>query len=1075
VRMNLPLSGLRTCPACAIVPVFCFMLCSMSLAQVINEGESDAVPTAAAAELPAQLTILVFEDGRPQSDLIIRLDDLVGRTDENGTWMDEVAPGPARLTLFDAAQPLTALSLDFSAGEIAQIIVTLTGPQRRAQVSIESSHSVEGNVPELPTAASEAEGSGVLAGQVVSSEDGEPIVGARLFVSGTPVEARTDDAGNYRIELPAGEYSVSVLHSEFATRTIDSVGVEKDQQTARDFELPPAGLELAEFVVVEPFIEGSLTAVAALRRESTAVTDVISAEQISRAGDGDVGSALKRVTGLTLVGGEFVYVRGLGERYSSVLLNGANLPSPDPTRRVLPMGLFPTDIISQIVVQKTSDASMPGTFGGGTVQMATLGFPEEFLFNVSLSTAYNSESTWQDGLTYDGGGRDWTGYDDGIRSVPPLLNDVIGDGTFLRLRNRFNPEGVEPEELEAISEELALLTDYNSSEKELPADRGFGISIGNSLQLNPDISTGFLASIQYGDQWRQRNEARNDYAATSAGLELRNDFLVARTLRNIDFSAFLNTGIEFGDWTSLGLNLMLLRQSEDEVEIQDGRQEAQRFQRIQHEWTENELLTLQLLGEHKVPWTNTEINWQFSEGKATRDDPNVVEFRRDDGDGDGVFTFSRRGDSNSQFWATVDDDLSDWSVQIKQPLPEWGPVAFTPSVGAGETIRDRIAGRRSFSFLGPVAGGDDELSQNDLLTPDFIGEGGLLLREDTQATDNFTAEQELTTLFAMLETNIFDKVQIVAGIRFEDNFQQIVTDNLSSPTAPPLISEIDEQDELLSGSITWQTTEDIQLRFGYSETLSRPDLREISPAPFVDPILDLRTVGNPDLLVTSIENVDARIEYYFNETDSISFAYFTKDLTNPIEKTVSAGASGTTIFLRNALGADVEGWEIDFYRGLGFVNEWDWLDSIHMGWVRSIGLENFYLAANYADISTSVDLDPDAGNQTNLNRALEGASPWVINAQLGYTSANDGLEWTLLYNSFGERISRAGALGQPDIFEEPFAQMDFVARYKFKDYWSVKLELENILDSEVEFTQGGLPTRTFKPGVTIGLGLQFAL
>ncbi|MEM1080552.1 MAG: TonB-dependent receptor [Pseudomonadota bacterium] len=1033
------------------------------------------IPVEPESSIPASVTLIVFEQGRPQADLTIRIDDQSGRTDADGTWMADVPAGPARLTLFDGAQPLTALALDFSAGEIAQIIVTLTGQERRAQVSIESSHSVEGALPIASGPAPEVEGSGVLTGRVVSSEDGAPIAAARLFVSGTPVEARTDEDGVFVIELPAGEYSVSVLHSQFATRTIDQVVVGVDQQTQRDFELPPAGLELAEFVVIEPFIEGSLTAVAALRRESTAVTDVISAEQISRAGDGDVGSALKRVTGLTLVGGEFVYVRGLGERYSSVLLNGANLPSPDPTRRVLPMGLFPTDIISQIVVQKTSDASMPGTFGGGTVQMSTLGFPEELLFNISLGTGYNTESTWQDGLTYDGGGRDWTGYDDGTRDVPPLLDDVIGDGTFLRVRNRFNPEGVEPEELELIGEELAGVTDYGNRTKELPADRSFGISLGNSFKLGSNISTGFLASIQYADEWRQRNEARNDYAATNAGLELRNDFLVARTLRNIDFSAFVNTGIDFGDWTSLGVNLMLLRQSEDEVEIQDGTQEAQRFRRIQHEWTENELLNVQLLGEHRVPKIDTQITWQYSQGTATREDPNVVEYRRDDGDGDGVFTFSRRGDSNSQFWANVDDDLSDWSIQARQPLPEWGPVLFTPSIGAGETIRDRVAGRRSFSYSGPVAGGDDELPQNDLLTPDFIGPDGLQLREDTQATDNFIAEQELTTYFAMLETNIFDKVQVVAGVRFEDNFQQIVTENLSSPDAPPIISLIDEQDELWSGSITWQTSEDIQLRFGYSETLSRPDLREISPAPFVDPILDLRTVGNPDLLVTSIENYDARIEYYFNETDSISLAYFVKDLTNPIEKTVSAGASGTTIFLQNALGADVEGWEIDLYRGLGFVNEWGWLDSIRMGWIRRMGLEHFYLAANYADIETSVELDPDSGNQTNLNRALEGASPWVINAQIGYSSPNDAVEWTLLFNSFGERISRAGALGQPDIFEEPFDQLDFVARYNFKDYWSVKLELENILDSKIEFTQGGLPTRTFKPGVTIGLGLQFSL
>ncbi|MEN1727461.1 MAG: TonB-dependent receptor [Pseudomonadota bacterium] len=1029
-----------------------------------------------ASQPPANLTLLVFENGRPVPNLLVSLADRSGQTDGNGTTMLTVAPGQTQLRVADSATELAVLPLNLREGEIVQVIVTLRGEDRQAFVSIESSHGATNEgLAESESTDPQIEGNGILAGQVVSLEDGQPIVDARLFVSGTPIEIRTDDEGRYRIELPVGSYSVSVLHSEYATRTTEGVEIGVDASTERNFELPPAGLELAEFVVVEPFIEGSLTAVAALRRESTAVTDVISAEQISRAGDGDVGSALKRVTGLTLVGGEFVYVRGLGERYSSVLLNGANLPSPDPTRRVLPMGLFPTDIISQIVVQKTSDASMPGTFGGGTVQMATRRFPEEFLFSISAGSAYNTESTNETGLTYDGGSDDWTGYDDGTRDVPPLLAGATSDGRFLALQNRFNPDGVPIEELEALTEELAAITDYSNRPKSLPADRSFGVSLGNSIDLTDEIRTGFLASVQYSDQWRQRDEERATYSAVGDGLQISDDFDVFRTLRNIDLSGFVNGGIEFGDWTRVGLNLMLLRQTEDEVELQQGIQESQQLQRIQHEWTESQLLTIQLTGDHTLPRLGTEIDWQYADGVAERIDPNVVEYRRDDGDGDGEFVFSRRGDSNSQIWASVDDELTDWSLNLTQPLPTWGPVELTPRIGAGETVRDRVAGRRTFSFIGQVSGDNDELPQNDLLVPDNIGENGLLLREDTQATDNFTAEQELTTWYAMLEANLFDRVQLVGGLRQEDNFQRVETQNLSNPNAAPVISEIDEKDDLWSGSLTWQVTEDTQFRLGYSETLSRPDLREISPAPFLDPVLDVRSVGNPDLQVTSIENLDARIEYYFDETDSISLAYFHKDLTNPIEKTVSAGASGTTIFLQNALAAEVEGWEIDLYRSLGFINEWSWLDRFRMNWLRGVGWENFYIAANYADITTEVSLDPNASNQTNTDRALEGASPWVANVQLGYTSPEETFEWTLLYNSFGKRISRAGALGQPDIFEKPFDKLDFVFRYRFRERWSVKLELENILDDAVEFTQGGLTTRRYKPGVAIGLGFQYRL
>lgn len=1041
------------------------------------QDANDREPAGESVTEPAQLEVVVFEAGRPVDDLIVRFDGQTGRT-ESGIWRETLAPAAGRLTVFDNAQALTALPMTLRPGEIVQVIITLTGAERRAMVSIESSYGesqADVGIARSAVDADAEKGSGVLAGRVVSTENGAPIADARVFISGTPVELRTDEDGRFETEVPVGEYAVSVLHAEYATRTVDSVGISADETTERNFELPPAGLELAEFVVIEPFIEGSLTEVVALRRESTAVTDVLSAEQISRAGDGDVGAALKRVTGLTLIDGEFVYVRGLGERYSSVLFNGANLPSPDPTRRVLPMGLFPTDIISRIVVQKTSDASMPSSFGGGTVQMVSRAYPEEPLFKVSYSAGYNSQSTGKNGLTYNGGGSDWTGYDDGSRDVPPLLSDVTEDGEFLVPGSRFTPDGVSPEDLEALSEELAANTDYSQQQTSLPVDRSFGLALGNSWAYQDKIEGGFLASLQYSDEWRQRNEQRTVFAASTEGLEVRNFFDARRTLRNIDLSAFLTGGVKVGEWMKFGINTMLLRQTQDEVEFRQGESENQFLQRFQHEWIENELFTTQFLGEHTLPGIGTEAEWQFSTGTAKRDVPNEVEYRRDDPDDEGIFVYSRRADSNSQQWAEVDDELTDWSASFAQPLPAFGPVEILPRGGLGLTKRDRIASRRTFSFSGSVPFGSEELPQEDILAPEFIGPRGLRLTERTQPTDNFTAEQELSFWFAMVEIGLFDRLDLVGGIRQVDNFQRIETENLASPDAPPVVSTIDEKDDLWSGSLTWRLLTDLQLRFGYSETLSRPDLREISPSPFQDPILDLRTVGNPDLITASLVNLDGRIEYYFNETDSVSFAYFYKDIDDPIEKTVNAGGSGTVLFLQNAEAAEVQGWEIDVYRTLGFLTEQAWLDRLGMGWFRSFGWEDFYIAANYAKISTSVDLGETPGNVTNTQRTLEGASPWVVNAQLGYTSPGERYEWTVLFNSFGERISRAGAATQPDIFEQPFAKLDFTAKYRLGDRWTLKFELENLLNSKVEFTQGDKTTRIFRPGREIGLGIEFGL
>ncbi len=1035
-----------------------------------------AQPEPPSGEVSARLDLFVFEQGRPVRDLTVRFADVAGRTDEAGQWRSDLAPASDRLILFDGAEALTALPLRLRAGEIVQIIITLTGPERRAMVSIESSlGQVDDQTAPVPMMPEIEAGSGKFTGRVVSTEDGTPISGARVFVSGTPLELRTDEDGQFEMEVPVGQYSVSVLHADFATRTVDGIAIEPDAVTERDFELPPAGLELAEFVVIEPFIEGSLSSVVAQRRESTAVTDVLSAEQISRAGDSDAGSALRRVTGLTLVDGSFIFVRGLGERYSSVQLNGAILPSPDPTRRVLPMDLFPTDIISQIVVQKTADAAMPGEFGGGNVQLKTVEYPDSLLFRISSGTTYNSESTGKTGLTSPGGSRDFTGFDDGTRDIPPMLAERTADGEFLRSSSPFNPDGVSPEELEELGEELAEASSYSVEEKSLPVDRGFSLSLGNSFDLGYDIRAGFISAVRYSDKWRQRSEQRDTFRASSSGLQPNDSLAFERTLRNIDLSAFFNAGISLSDWTELGVNVMLLRQTESETTISEGQQDSQNLRRFLLEWTENELFSIQGFGEHRLPWTGTLLNWQFTTATASRDDPNVRRFRRDDDNFDGTFEFSRRADSNSQSWSELDDDLTHFSADLSQPVPLPGPLSLNIKGGFSQIERDRDSVIRTFSFIGGIPAGVGQRDQDEILTPEFIASRGLRLREGTSPTDNYFAEQELTAFYGMAELDLFERLLLVGGVRVEDNFQLVESNDLTNPLAAPTIGLIDESDTLLSGSATWQFFRNAQLRLGYSESLSRPDFREISPSPFIDPLLDLRTVGNPDLVVTEITNLDARVEYYFNEIDSLSFAYFYKELTNPIETVSSSGGSGTIITLQNALGAEIEGFEIDLYRGLGFVNEWDWLDALRAGWLRRIGLENFFVAANYTDLTTNVSIDPLLSNSTNDDRALQGASPWVINAQIGYNDPRERFEVTLLYNSSGARISRAGTLGQPDIFEEPFEQFDLVAKYRHGERWTVKLELENLLDSTVEFTQGDETSRIFKPGISIGLGLDFRL
>lgn len=1030
---------------------------------------------------PARLVIYVLDQGRPAAGVAVTVDgEPRGETDGNGAARLSFEPGVRAIRLSRDGEVLLERFFDAGDGELAQWIVALR-PGQPPRVSVESSKAGrERGVATGGEAAETPRGPpGLIRGRVISAEDDQPVSDATIYVSGSPVQVQTDAQGHFRLELGPGEYAVSTTHPDFATRTLDGVAVESERTTPLQIEVTPAGLELADFVVVEPYVEGSLTSVLAERRQSDAVTDVLSAEQISRAGDSDAAGALKRVTGLTLVDGEYVYVRGLGERYSSVLLNGATIPSPDPTRRVVPLDLFPTDVIRSVVIQKTAGAGMPGDFGGGTVQLRTVRFPENFIARLSVSGDYNELATFESGLRTEAGGRDWTGFDDGTRDMPASLAEATADGVFLRGRSPSNPDGLTPEEFEELGEDLAASTNYDIFEEDL--DPGFGAAgtLGNSFALGDGNRWGFLAAFQYDSTYTNLTETRRTFAAVGDNLQIRDEVKLQRTQRDIDLGGFVNFGLEIGDDHKLGLNTMFLRQTEDEARRSEGEVQTQVLRRFTIEWIENELFSNQLTGEHTVPlldWgLDMNLDWQYTDATASRYEPNTIEYRRDDDDGDGVFIYSTRADSNSQIFADLGDDLTDWSIAAEVPVEIADGVDLNLEYGRGETERHRDSSIRTFNFQSVgISFPPDVLTrtQEELFVPEFIGSPGLRINETTQSRDNYMAAQELEARYFNLDLNLYDQWRLTTGLRTESNQQTVTTFSLANPDEI-VTGGIDQTDRLPSAALTWSYSDAAQFRLGYAETLNRPDLRELSPSPYQDPILDLQALGNPDLETASIKNYDARWEYYFSSTDSFSMAGFYKEFSNPIEKTFVPQGSSQAITLQNALSADVYGVEFDLYRTLSFAEDLPWIGDLSFWPVGDINWGNYYVATNYTWLESSVQIDTSQTSQTNPDRPLQGASPWVANFQVGYTNPGSGHEWTLLYNESGERIAQAGVQTQPDVYEQPLPQLDFVYRYSFADNWRFSLKLQNLLDPDVEFLQGGQVKRTYNKGRELSIGLQW--
>lgn len=904
-----------------------------------------------------------------------------------------------------------------------------------------------------------------ISGSLVSAIDGTPVAGAKIELLEPALSATTDAEGRYTLEaVPPGSYTLMIDAEGFQAFVEEGFSLAAGDVLTREIKLTPPGAQAPvaegdeatlDGVQVTGQQQGSSEAAVEEKRMSAGVAEVISSEQMSRGGESETGAALKRVTGLSLVGGKFVYVRGLGERYSSVLLNGAQIPSPDPLRRVVPLDLFPTEVLDSVVVQKNYSADLPGEFGGGTVMLRTKEAPAARYARIAVGGNYADGSAYATGLRYRGGNDDWTGQDE-VRELPPVLDRVTGNGQV------FSSVTASPAEIETAGEGLAA-KGFDLYSDKLGPEGSFSAALGGSQEV-AGMNFSVLSALRYQHGWNTDQETRRRYGtSTSTPLFVVGDIERTRSERNVDLSAFTNFAVELGAGQQLQYTGLLLRQTIDQAQFDEGflnsEEDQSRFYEL--EWVENSMRAHQLTGSHYFNNLHElAIDWQVTDARANREAPGKRRYQYDLFNGE--YEFSRSTSGNEFIYEDLDDDSTEYRLTAAMPFTYGDNWLVNYSLGASRLERDRASDIRRFKY---TIVGSDVLNQmllrrplDQILTAANIGRNGFELREVTRAIDNYNAEQSLDAVFFGIDANYADQWRFAAGVRRESNDQQVATIDLANPDTGQIRGGLDQDDWLPSLAVTWTIDELSQLRFGYSQTLSRPDFRELSPAPFFDPLLDVESSGNPNLKQTELENFDLRYEYYYSADEGYSAALFYKKFENPIERTIVPG-TGELLSYENAAAADNYGVELEAFKRLNFIRE-DW--------------ENFYVSTNAAYIKSEVELGTAGQVQTSRNRPLEGQSKYLANLQLGYKPIEAGkLEATLLYNVFGKRIAQVGVLGLPDVYEQPFNQVDFTLKYKLDAQWTLGLRLRNLLDDEIEFSQGGLPTRIYEPGREIGLSVEW--
>jgi outer membrane receptor protein involved in Fe transport len=902
------------------------------------------------------------------------------------------------------------------------------------------SQATFGQVP-APTAGP----TGRIVGRVIDRESGRPIQLARITVVDGPT-IETDLDGRYRtVALPVGMYTIRAAAIGYAAGRVDSVRVVAGQATTADLSLTARVMELEELTVAAeaPKQSNVDAGLLAMQQAAPAASDGISAEAIKRSPDADAGDAVRRVTGVSLIDDRFVVIRGLNERYSNSQLNGAELASPEPLKKVTPLDIFPSSLLESIIATKVATPDKPGDFAGGSIDIRTKEFPDNPVLQLSMSQGWNSLSTFE---TFTYGTRtasDFFGYDNGRRSAPSGIlrsSGTLGERTAESIRNVWSP----------------------GANRALP-NLGFGVNIGGQQSLG-STPLGYIASFNYSSKTSNTPERLFRFFS-GADAPPGRGFLSTEGQASVDWGAMLNLSTRLGMSSKLSWKNLLTRNAEETFVFGSGftTEREGDFREYGVRYVEREFLQTQLAGEHVLGFLfQSRLDWKATLGRARRDEPDSrsIRYTRDQ------TPDYRLNNIPGNFWFRQLED------RILTGQLDWSfPVSLRRSADAllkvGLLRRDK---ERAFdaqlvnSFLlnTPEASAVAPLPPDLAFAPENIG-SIIEFRAGGQA-QGYESDDDLTAAYGMVDLSLFTGVRLVGGVRYEDWQLHLFEGSRDSALAAEYRRN---RDYLWSSSLTLSLSDRMNLRFGGFRSVSRPDPREVALDEYSPVGGECSIIGNPDLERATILNGDARWEYYPSPGEFLSVSGFYKKFDDPIIETVELpGSNACRIRSRNATDATSYGAEFEVRKNLVF------LPGL---------LSRLSAGVNLTLVSSRVAIDPNLGDfDSELD--LQGQSPMVLNGNLTYTTTDSRFSGSVLFNYFEDRVARYGVAitpgipPLPSIIERGRQSLDAKVSHAFGGF-SFSLGARNLTNERVEFFQesstGPVLTGAYAVGVTWSLGITY--
>jgi Carboxypeptidase regulatory-like domain/TonB-dependent Receptor Plug Domain len=885
---------------------------------------------------------------------------------------------------------------------------------------------------------------GRVNGRVLDAIQGQPLPGVTVSVVGTPTVVYTDVDGRYALTLPLGRQQIKLTMPSFDERTID-VDVVANLIKEVDATLALAGFS-EEITVTGQSADAQTSSMAAQlleRRRANAVTDNLGSQEMKANADSNAANALARVTGLSVVGNQHVFVRGLGERYSNTTLNGSTLPSTEPERKVVSLDMFPAGQLDSVTVVKTYTPDRSAEFAGGLVEIVPSRLPSRPEANFSYSFGGNSQAWGKDVPDHTSGGRDWLGLTNNDLALPAgVPNRRVTRGGI------FTPElGLSQAELKQIGD--AFPNEWTPETVSGKPYQGFSGSFGNRWGAF-GLSVGLTQSVKQDFQQEDQVYYRTDNAGTLTPFSTY-DYEVGAATGSL--SSLVNVGYALNASHRLNFQSFTSDKGRRETRTFSGFNDdsSMYLQNARLLYLQENLRSFQFGGDHYFQSaSNSRLDWRASYARSSRDEPDIRETLYEATDVAGPYFLADESQSGLRMF----NDLSEksWDFALNWSTAFVGPKGLPIQVKFGPAVsrRERDFSSRRFRFVPiDVVRFDLTPSPEALYSSANIGPV-FELREETRATDFYSAEQRVAAGYGMVDVALTSRARLIAGGRVENFRQTVDTQDLFAVDlgdTPELIrGEIKQTDVFPTVNFVQDLGGNKNLRVGFSQTVNRPEFRELAPFEFTDIVGGRATVGNPDLQRSLIRNVDARWEWFPGATEVVAASVFFKSFDKPIERFVEPTAQLRTSYT-NAKSARNIGIELEARK------------QVH---------DHVTVGANYTFVDSSITLESSQTNVlTSLERPLAGTSKQVFNGV--FEVFNDRASARLLVNYTGERIADVGSLGLPDILEDGRPTVDFVVSARLHPRFNVRFLAENLGNRAVRFSQGGLTQREF----TLGRVIQF--